>query len=254
MNTPVEPSNTGKEQRFFHYKNTGYSVERDGTVDIPGVYCFETGLDDDFSDPHKYAEELIDTWYNSGFPSDHLTLWSEESVDKDFSAKRVFEFPYGSGMRGMRARFVEIYARTVDSCINYAWSIPVDGACSDFRFSSIDEAVQAAKLFIDYVDRLKETKKRSEPALKEPEPIAEANPVPSALNEQVGEQHYKNMAIQPAVFCQKNRLTFCESSVIKYVCRHRNKNGRQDIEKAIHFLKLLLEIEYAEPTPPSTPS
>lgn len=61
---------------------------------------------------------------------------------------------------------------------------------------------------------------------------------------QVGGEHYKNFAIQPVEFCQKNELNFCESAVIKYVCRHRDKNGEQDIRKAIHFLHLLLELDY----------
>ena len=66
----------------------------------------------------------------------------------------------------------------------------------------------------------------------------------NALNKQVSGSHYKDYPIQPVVFCQMNKLTFCESSVIKYVCRHRSKNGAEDIKKAIHFLELLLEIEY----------
>ena len=78
---------------------------------------------------------------------------------------------------------------------------------------------------------------------------------PSPLTIQVGGGHYKGLVIQPVEYCQKNKLSFCESSVIKYVSRHREKNGRQDIEKAIHFLNLLLELEYpvtdhAEPLPP----
>ncbi len=67
------------------------------------------------------------------------------------------------------------------------------------------------------------------------------------LDAQVGGQHYKDMPIQPVEFCQKNRLTYCESNVIKYVCRHRAKNGRQDIEKAIHYLQLILQLEYENP-------
>ena len=67
---------------------------------------------------------------------------------------------------------------------------------------------------------------------------------PSA--EQVGGDHYTRLAIQPAEYNQRNSLGFCESCVVKYVSRHKHKNGRQDIEKAIHFLKLLLEIEYNE--------
>jgi hypothetical protein len=70
---------------------------------------------------------------------------------------------------------------------------------------------------------------------------------PTALREQVGGRHYKGLAIQPAEYCQRNRLPYCESSVIRYVTRHREKNGREDIEKAIHCLRLLLELEYPEP-------
>lgn len=66
----------------------------------------------------------------------------------------------------------------------------------------------------------------------------------SALDTQIAGNHYKNMAIQPIEFCQKNRLGYAESLAIKYICRHGSKNGRQDIEKAIHCLQLLLELEY----------
>jgi hypothetical protein len=41
-------------------------------------------------------------------------------------------------------------------------------------------------------------------------------------------------------------MPYCESSVVRYVTRHREKNGREDIEKAIHCLQLLLEIEYPQ--------
>lgn len=67
----------------------------------------------------------------------------------------------------------------------------------------------------------------------------------SALQEQTGGTHYKQFPIQPVEFCQKNKLGFCESSAIKYIVRHPHKgNGEQDIRKAIHFLELLLEMEY----------
>lgn len=59
--------------------------------------------------------------------------------------------------------------------------------------------------------------------------------------DQIGGQHYKNLAIQPSEYIQKNKLTWCEGNVIKYVTRHKFKNGKEDIEKAIHYLNLLLE-------------
>jgi hypothetical protein len=67
-----------------------------------------------------------------------------------------------------------------------------------------------------------------------------------ALDVQVGGSHYKGLAIQPAEYCQRNRLPYCESSVVRYVTRHREKNGAEDIRKAIHCLQLLLELEYGE--------
>lgn len=70
---------------------------------------------------------------------------------------------------------------------------------------------------------------------------------PKATDTQVGGSHYKGLAIQPAEYCQRNRLPYCEANVVKYVTRHREKNGREDIEKAIHYLHLLLEIEYLKP-------
>jgi hypothetical protein len=68
----------------------------------------------------------------------------------------------------------------------------------------------------------------------------------SASKTQVGGGHYKDLAIQPSEFIHRNRIGWLEGNAIKYVCRHRNKNGRQDIEKAIHYLQLLLEWEYPD--------
>lgn len=68
----------------------------------------------------------------------------------------------------------------------------------------------------------------------------------SALNTQVGGTHYKNCKIQPVEFIEANRLQFLEASVVKRMCRHDKPSGkgRQDIEKAIHELQLLLELRY----------
>ena len=61
---------------------------------------------------------------------------------------------------------------------------------------------------------------------------------------QVGGDHYAKLKIQPVEYIHANGLGFIEGSVIKYVTRHKSKNGKQDIEKAIHFLELLMEMEY----------
>ena len=57
-------------------------------------------------------------------------------------------------------------------------------------------------------------------------------------DKQIGGSHYKNMVIQPYEFMSKNELTFFQGNVIKYVCRYKQKNGIQDLEKVIHYCQL----------------
>lgn len=70
----------------------------------------------------------------------------------------------------------------------------------------------------------------------------------SALSVQIGGDHYRQCAIQPVEFIEANGLAFLEGCVIKRVTRHDKPTGkgRQDIEKAIHELRLLLELRYGE--------
>jgi hypothetical protein len=66
----------------------------------------------------------------------------------------------------------------------------------------------------------------------------------TALQKQIGGEHYKGGTIQPIVYILDNNLGFCEGNVIKYVTRHKTKGGADDIKKAIQYLELLLELQY----------
>jgi len=70
----------------------------------------------------------------------------------------------------------------------------------------------------------------------------------SVLDKQVSGSYYKNKGIQPIVYIYANNLGFCEGNVVKYVTRHKEKNGAADIKKAIHYLELLLELQYQDKT------
>lgn len=65
----------------------------------------------------------------------------------------------------------------------------------------------------------------------------------SSLNKQEGGSHYKDLVIQPIEYIHANSIPFAEGSVIKYVTRWRAKGGIKDLEKAKHFLELLIELE-----------
>jgi hypothetical protein len=65
----------------------------------------------------------------------------------------------------------------------------------------------------------------------------------SALETQVGGDHYKTKAIQPVEYIHANGLGFCEGNVVKYVTRWKDKNGVKDLEKAKHYLDILIQLE-----------
>ena len=65
----------------------------------------------------------------------------------------------------------------------------------------------------------------------------------NATDKQVGGSHYKDLPIQPVEYIYANALGYFEGNVIKYVSRWRKKNGIADLEKAKHYIELLIQLE-----------
>lgn len=65
----------------------------------------------------------------------------------------------------------------------------------------------------------------------------------SALDHQVAGNHYRKMAIQPIEYIHANELSYCEGNVVKYVTRWKTKGGITDLQKARHYIDLLIEME-----------
>ena len=68
----------------------------------------------------------------------------------------------------------------------------------------------------------------------------------SVWKKQVGGKHYIKYKIQPSKFVVENKLLYPEGSVIKYILRHQDKGGKQDLEKAKHFIDMIIERDYEE--------
>jgi hypothetical protein len=66
----------------------------------------------------------------------------------------------------------------------------------------------------------------------------------SPMAVQIGGDHYKHMLIQPMEYSMANNLNCCQHTAIKYVTRYKTKGGKQDLEKAIHCIQMLIEFEY----------
>jgi Protein of unknwon function (DUF3310) len=68
-------------------------------------------------------------------------------------------------------------------------------------------------------------------------------PAQSALDVQVGGDHYKKFRIQPTEFIHANGIPFIEGCIIKYAARWRDKGGVKDLHKIKHYVDLLIELD-----------
>ena len=74
-------------------------------------------------------------------------------------------------------------------------------------------------------------------------------------DKQIGGEYYLKMKIQPSEFANKNSLPFAEGNAIKYICRHKDKGGKEDLKKAKHYIDMIIERDYSDepnlkPLPP----
>lgn len=69
-------------------------------------------------------------------------------------------------------------------------------------------------------------------------------PSMKANQRQVGGTHYKNMKIQHWDLVIANEIPYLDAMALKYVMRHKDKHGKQDLEKALHFIEKMIETYY----------
>lgn len=72
------------------------------------------------------------------------------------------------------------------------------------------------------------------------------HPNDHSLKKQIGGDHYTKLKIQPIEYALANNLGICEHAVVKYVSRWKDKNGVEDLRKAIHYLEMMIQREINE--------
>lgn len=65
----------------------------------------------------------------------------------------------------------------------------------------------------------------------------------TAMEKQVGGNHYKDKKLQPWDIVDALDLNFYEGNAIKYLIRYKDKNGVEDLKKAIHYIERIIENE-----------
>ena len=63
---------------------------------------------------------------------------------------------------------------------------------------------------------------------------------------QIGGCHYEKCKIQPKDYIRANDLDFFEGNIVKYVSRHKGKEGAKDIMKVIDYAIMILEDVYGK--------
>lgn len=58
--------------------------------------------------------------------------------------------------------------------------------------------------------------------------------------------HYKNGNIQPIEYSERNNLSMCQGNIVKYITRHKEKNGVDDLAKVVHYALLEALFVYGE--------
>tara|TARA_R110000803_G_C11796791_1_gene298833 strand:+ start:213 stop:533 length:321 start_codon:yes stop_codon:yes gene_type:complete len=69
---------------------------------------------------------------------------------------------------------------------------------------------------------------------------------------QHGGNHYTKQPIQTWDYITANNFTYLEGNVIKYISRHRNKGGLEDLKKARHYIDKIIEVMYTKAVRAST--
>ena len=65
-----------------------------------------------------------------------------------------------------------------------------------------------------------------------------------ALDYQEGGKHYLGLAIQPVVYCYRNKLNNIDSNIVKYATRGKpGETTKQRYNKVIHYAKIGIALD-----------
>lgn len=67
--------------------------------------------------------------------------------------------------------------------------------------------------------------------------------VKNAIDLQIGGSHYKTLQMQPVEFIVSAGLSYIQGNIVKYITRYKHKNGKQDVEKCMHYAQLAIELQ-----------
>ena len=117
------------------------------------------------------------------------------------------------------------------------WRIANLVCCSERTVRRVKQNIREEKE-IAFCNKINTMHQQKPDMVNSPPPIKT-----TALDTQIDGDHYKKLKIQPVEYIHANNIGFSEGSAIAYLTRWRDKGGVKDLEKAIHTIQLLIELE-----------
>ena len=132
-------------------------------------------------------------------------------------SKKVNKFKVGD-------KVVRVFYGWLDMPLGSVWEVASITNSEEIRVRGVDDTDWLS----DYFElATKETTNSSN------EPIKKT--LYSPLVAQQAGDHYKKRGIQPIEYGLANNLSFPQVNVVKYITRHEDKNGLDDLAKSIHY-------------------
>jgi hypothetical protein len=132
------------------------------------------------------------------------------------------------------ASLLDVHPKTVSGWATGRW-----GPKTDELYERVNQTLDM--ILSDYYVNVAD-----QPVVQIPLSFGNVTHAPSALDTQIGGNHYKNNKIQPVQYSEANNLPFLEGSVVKRITRHDKPTGKgvEDLRKIIHEVELILELRY----------
>lgn len=222
--------------------------------DFVETLTHEFYVDEEDNGPHKGdILEVVETCYSEGYWIDSRSIEVEALNSPKVYAKGKFKLHKPKSKFAVGDKVVSII-NTPEVPEGYVGYIVEDDLLAksghDYAVRKEFTATQVEYFNEDELELLSfapTSKKSVENLLESISVVGEEELKPtSALDKQVSGNHYKDCGIQPIEYIHANGLSYFQGNVIKYVTRYKDKAGKADLEKAIHYLELMIELEYKD--------
>ena len=214
------------------YTKTGKKVKSiyDGRVDLTYNEVYDVFIDnkgDEF-----IIDDVGDKRYWSISDDDYYELVDDVAEATNTTNETKLKFKVGDKVKVVNVKQISQWTKDIDvGYVGFVVDVNVNVEDTPYK-------VKLDKCYYDWWF----TDKCIELVNDDNTPNKKYNPL---VVQQSG-NHYKNGKIQPIEYSERNNLSMCQGNIVKYITRHKEKNGVDDLAKVVHYALLEALFVYGE--------